>query len=64
MAIKEPLEIEIFGDEKESHQVINKYIKAIINIVKAQNAASEMAIDGGAGYSITLKIEVIKEEWT
>lgn len=62
--LKEPLEIEIFGDERESLQVINKYIKAICNIVKAQNEASEIAVDGGAGYSITLKIEIIKEEWT
>lgn len=34
------------------------------DIVKAQNKASEIAVDGGAGYSVTLKIEVIKEKWT
>jgi hypothetical protein len=61
--LKEPLEIEIFGDEEESLRVINTYIKAIRNIVEAQNKASEIAVDGGAGYSVTLKIEVIKEEW-
>jgi len=56
------LEIDCFPD-KESIQTITQFLQSLKQMAEALNKSSEIAVDGGAGFSWRIKITA-EGEWT
>jgi len=50
------LEIDCFPD-KESIQIITQFLQSLKQMAEAENKSSEIAVDGGAGFSWEIKIK-------
>jgi len=63
MGIEDPLEVRFFDDDREGRSIIDRYLDGLQEIMRAQNKSSEEDPNGGARYSLVIRLQVIKEEW-